>query len=337
MTKVLDFLISLTTTVKVISSEATLIKWNQNLTKFLRKSLISKNYCTNSANKHYELPLLILGVRINTLRYVLSLLVALSVTYSVLWFLAFTNIIMANNNDSNIDNKNKNIDSILTELLSLPASPFYGQLQTQPPLGNPHSTDPSPTTGSTNSHSTDPLEPTGSRNLFNRMTGTGNNSTTATTVSDSFNPELVAADLSVAPANGTVLKLNGITIYAAPDAQLDANKIGIQFSKEVQAKYSRTEMTEYLKLVTVNQQEKFQLVYVSIKDLKKISLNYSVNKQVKELQRNFRKLDISTTFNIVFPKLDHDGLSTKELDKFKANRVPELKDLFKEYLHVTPT
>ena len=150
-------MINLTTTVAVTSSKMTLIKRNLYLTKFLRKSLISKNYCTNSANKHNMLPLLILGVMIKTLRYILLQLVALSVKYSLPWFLAFTNIIMTNNNNSNIDNKNKNIDSISTEIPSLPASPFYGQQQTQPLLGDCHSTDPSPTTGTPNFHSTDPL------------------------------------------------------------------------------------------------------------------------------------------------------------------------------------
>ena len=128
---------------------------------------------------------------------------------------------MANNNNSNIDNENENITSILTELSSLPAPPFYVQQHTQPPPKDPHSTD--------------PLAPTKILNLLNRMTGTG---TTAPGVSDSFDPELAAVDLSVAPANGTALKLNGMTTYAGPNAQLNANKIGIQFSKEVQEKYS---------------------------------------------------------------------------------------------------
>lgn len=95
-------------------------------------------------------------------------------------------------------------------------------------------------------------------------------------------------------------------------------------------------MAEYLKLVTAHQQEKFQLINVSIKDPKKISLSYSVNKQVKQLQHNFRKFDIGATFNIVFPNLDHDNLATKDLDKLKASGEPESKDLFKECLHVTP-
>ena len=76
---------------------------------------------------------------------------------------------------------------------------------------------------------------------------------------------------------------------------------------------------------------------MSIKDPKKIALNYSVNKLVKELQHNFRKFDISTTFTVVFPKVDEDGLATEDFDKFAANGVPETKDLFKDYLHLSPT
>ena len=54
------------------------------------------------------------------------------------------------------------------------------------------------------------------------------------------------------------------------------------------------------------------------------------------MQPNFRKFDISTTFNIVFPKLDQDGMATKDLTKFKANGDLESLDLFKDYLRVTP-
>ena len=93
-------------------------------------------------------------------------------------------------------------------------------------------------------------------------------------------------------------------------------------------------MADFIKQVTATQ-KKFRLVDVSIKNQKKGSLDFSINKKVKALQRIFRKFDIGATFSIVFPKLDQNGMATKDLAKFKANGDSELVDLFKDYLYVT--
>lgn len=113
-------------------------------------------------------------------------------------------IITINKNNNNIDNKKRKINSIVTDLPSLPKSPFFNQQQTQQHLRDPNSTDPLSTTRTTNSNSTDPLSTTRTTNLFKKMTGTGeknNAAPTSVAVSDSFDPELAASDISVPPVN----------------------------------------------------------------------------------------------------------------------------------------